>query len=234
MKVEIVTAEDIVKNPQACARGIYGIVYPDGKTHDKPFVVDLAKEIGTLAALNTPDIVWLSRTPEPSPIEILKKIIAAPEPDPNPAAVEEAQPAAGGIDADPEETPYKEPEAEQAEFTEESAEPAPAEMPEESAEPAPMEMPEEPAELVSAETPEEPAEPAPAEKTKTRGGALKDLGEWAKYQGRALSTSEQNEVIAGMTAEGYSTPRISLVVRLSQPTVRSRLKKMQASGGDQQ
>ena len=158
MKVEIVAAEDLVKNLQACARGIYGIVYPDGKTHDKPFVVDLAKEIGTLAALNTPDIVWISRTPEPSPIEILKKIIAAPEPDPNPAAVEEAQPAAGGIDADPEETPYKEPEAEQAEVTEESSEPAPMEMPEESAEPAPM------------ETPEEPAEPAPAEKTKTRGG----------------------------------------------------------------
>ena len=158
MKVEIVTAEDLVKNLQACARGIYGIVYPDGKTHDKPFVVDLAKEIGTLAALNTPDIVWLSRTPEPSPIEILKKIIAAPEPDPNPAAVEEAQPAAGGIDADPEETPYKEPEAEQAET------------PEESAEHAPMEMPEESAELVSAETPEEPAYPAPAEKTKTGGG----------------------------------------------------------------
>ena len=182
MKVEIVTSEELTKELQACARGIYGIVYPDGKTHDKPFVVDLAKEIGTLAALNTPDIVWLSRTPDPSPIEILKKIIAAPEPDPNPAAVEEAQPAAGGIDADPEETPYKEPEAEQAEVTEESAEPAPAEMPEESAEPvtiempeesaepAPMEMPEESAELVSAETPEEPAEPAPAEKTKTRGG----------------------------------------------------------------
>lgn len=223
MKVEIVTSEELTKELQACARGIYGIVYPDGKTHDKPFVVDLAKEIGTLAALNTPDIVWLSRTPDPSPIEILKKIIAAPEPDPNPAAVEEAQPAAGGIDADPEEAPYKEPEAEQAETAEESAEPAP------------MEMPEESAELVSAETPEEPAESAPADKTKTRGGgAPKDLGEWAKYQGRALSTSEQNEVIAGMTAEGYSTPRISLVVRLSQPTVRSRLKKMQASGGDQQ
>lgn len=220
MKVEIVTAEDLVRNLQACARGIYGIVYPDGKTHDKPFVVDLAKEIGTLAALNTPDIVWLSRMPEPSPIEILKKIITAPEPEPNPAAVEEALPAAGGIDADPEEAPYKEPEAEQAEAAEESEEPAP------------MEMPEESAELVSAETPEEPA---PAEKTKIRGGgAPKDLGEWAKYQGRALSTSEQNEVIAGMTAEGYSTPRISLVVRLSQPTVRSRLKKMQASGGDQQ
>ena len=219
MKVEIVTSEELTKELQACARGIYGIVYPDGKTHDKPFVVDLAKEIGTLAALNTPDIVWLSRTPEPSPIEIIKKIIAAPEPDPNPAAGEETQPAAGGIDADPEETPYKEPEAEQAEAAEESAEPAP------------MEMPEESAELVSAETPEEPA---PAEKTKTRGGAPKDLGEWAKYQARALSTSEQNEVIAGMTAEGYSTPRISLVVRLSQPTVRSRLKKMQASGGDQQ
>lgn len=222
MKVEIVTSEELTKELQACARGIYGIVYPDGKTHDKPFVVDLAKEIGTLAALNTPDIVWLSRTPEPSPIEILKKIIAAPESDPNPAAVEEAQPAAGGIDADPEEAPYKEPEAEQAEAAEEFAEPAP------------MEMPEESAELASAETPEEPAESAPAEKTKTRGGAPKDLGEWAKYQGRALSTSEQNEVIAGMTAEGYSTPRISLVVRLSQPTVRSRLKKMQASGGDQQ
>ena len=158
MKVEIVTSEELTKELQACARGIYGIVYPDGKTHDKPFVVDLAKEIGTLAALNTPDIVWLSRTPEPSPIEILKEIITAQEPEPNPAAGEETQPAVGGIDADPEETPYKVPEAEQAEAAEESAEPAP------------MEMPEESAELVSVETPEEPAEPAPAEKTKTRGG----------------------------------------------------------------
>ena len=161
MKVEIVTSEELTKELQACARGIYGIVYPDGKTHDKPFVVDLAKEIGTLAALNTPDIVWLSRTPEPSPIEILKKIIAAPEPDPNPAAAEEALPAAGGIDADPEEAPYKEPEAEQAEAAEESAEPVP-EATGESAKPAPAEMPEESAEPVPMEMPEESAEPAPA------------------------------------------------------------------------
>ena len=207
MNVEIVTTEELTKELQAYARGIYGIVYPDGKTHDKPFVVDLAKEIGTLAALNTPDIVWLLRTPEPSPIEILKKIIAAPEPDPNPAAVEEAQPAAGGIDADPEETPYKEPEAEQAEVTEESAEPAPMEMHEESAELVSAETPEEPAELVSAETPEEPA---PAEKTKTRGGCPEgsrgmgeisgpciidqraERGDRRNDGGRILNTSDQS------------------------------------------
>lgn len=198
MNVEIVTTEELTKELQAYARGIYGIVYPDGKTHDKPFVVDLAKEIGTLAALNTPDIVWLLRTPEPSPIEILKKIITAPEPEPNPAAAEEALPAAGGIDADPEEAPYKEPEAEHAEAAEESVEPAP------------MEMPEESAELVSAEIPEEPAESAPADKTKTRGGSPEgsrgmgeisgsciidqraERGDRRNDGGRVLDTSDQS------------------------------------------
>ena len=53
-----------------------------------------------------------------------------------------------------------------------------------------------------------------------------DLGEWAKYRGRALTTSEQNYVIKGMKDEGYSFSVISNLVRLSVPTVSSRYKKM--------
>lgn len=53
-----------------------------------------------------------------------------------------------------------------------------------------------------------------------------DLGEWAEYQGRALSTSEQNFVIKHMRDEGYSLSVIATVVRLSGPTVSSRYKKL--------
>ena len=56
--------------------------------------------------------------------------------------------------------------------------------------------------------------------------SVSDLGKWAEYQGRALSTSEQNYVIKGMKDEGYSFSVISNVVRLSVPTVSSRYKKM--------
>ena len=56
--------------------------------------------------------------------------------------------------------------------------------------------------------------------------SISDLGEWAKYRGRALTTSEQNYVIKGMKDEGYSFSVISNVVRLSVPTVSSRYKKM--------
>ena len=56
--------------------------------------------------------------------------------------------------------------------------------------------------------------------------SISDLGEWAKYRGRALTTSEQNFVIKGMKDEGYSFSVISNVVRLSVPTVSSRYKKM--------
>lgn len=56
--------------------------------------------------------------------------------------------------------------------------------------------------------------------------SISDLGEWAKYRGRALTSSEQNYVIKGMKDEGYSFSVISNVVRLSVPTVSSRYKKM--------
>ena len=56
--------------------------------------------------------------------------------------------------------------------------------------------------------------------------SISNLGEWAKYRGRALTTSEQNYVIKGMKDEGYSFSVISNVVRLSVPTVSSRYKKL--------
>ena len=56
--------------------------------------------------------------------------------------------------------------------------------------------------------------------------SISDLGEWAKYRERALTASEQNYVIKGMKDEGYSFSVISIVVRLSYPTVKSRYKKM--------
>ena len=56
--------------------------------------------------------------------------------------------------------------------------------------------------------------------------SISDLGEWAKYRGRALTTSEQNYVIKGMKDEGYSFSVISIVVRLSYPTVKSRYRKL--------
>ena len=56
--------------------------------------------------------------------------------------------------------------------------------------------------------------------------SISDLGEWAKYRERALTTSEQNYVIKGMKDEGYSFSVISVVVRLSYPTVKSRYRKL--------
>lgn len=56
--------------------------------------------------------------------------------------------------------------------------------------------------------------------------SISDLGEWAKYRERALTASEQNYVIKGMKDEGYSFSVISIVVRLSYPTVKSRYRKL--------
>lgn len=56
--------------------------------------------------------------------------------------------------------------------------------------------------------------------------SISDLGEWATYRGRALTTSEQNYVIKGMKDEGYPFSVISTVVRLSYPTVKSRYRKL--------
>ena len=52
------------------------------------------------------------------------------------------------------------------------------------------------------------------------------LGEWAKYKERALSTSEQNDIIKGMLDDGYSVTVISAVTRLAQATVYNRIKKL--------
>ena len=52
------------------------------------------------------------------------------------------------------------------------------------------------------------------------------LGEWGKYKERALSTSEQNDIIKGMLDDGYSVAVISTVTRLSQATVYNRIKKL--------
>lgn len=52
------------------------------------------------------------------------------------------------------------------------------------------------------------------------------LGEWAKYKERALSTSEQNDIIKGMLDDGYSVAVISTVTRLSQATVYNRIKNL--------
>lgn len=52
------------------------------------------------------------------------------------------------------------------------------------------------------------------------------LGEWAKYRERALSTSEQNDIIKGMLDDGYSVTVISAVTRMAQATVYNRIKKL--------
>jgi hypothetical protein len=72
------------------------------------------------------------------------------------------------------------------------------------------------------EEPEEPKE----EGKPVKHESASNLGEWAEYQGRALSTSEQNFVIKHMRDEGYSFSVIATVVRLSGPTVSSRYKKL--------
>ena len=71
------------------------------------------------------------------------------------------------------------------------------------------------------------AEEEPKEEEKpVKHESASNLGEWAEYQGRALSTSEQNFVIKHMRDEGYSFSVIATVVRLSGPTVSSRYKKL--------
>lgn len=56
------------------------------------------------------------------------------------------------------------------------------------------------------------------------------LGKWADYKGKALSTLEQNLIIKGMTEEDYSLSQIASVVRLSQPTICNRKKKLREAG----
>lgn len=65
------------------------------------------------------------------------------------------------------------------------------------------------------------------EEPKVRHTSMANLGKWAEYQGRALTKHEQNEAIFGMTEEGYSVAVIASVVRVSQQTIRNRLKKME-------
>ena len=78
-------------------------------------------------------------------------------------------------------------------------------------------------------------EPQEAETTKARTkkprsdadfSPASGLGEWAKYKERALSTSEQNDIIKGMLDDGYSVAVISAVTRLAQATVYNRIKKL--------
>ena len=72
---------------------------------------------------------------------------------------------------------------------------------------------------------EEPDEPKEEEKP-VKHESASNLGEWAEYQGRALSTQEQNFVIKHMRDEGYSLSVIATVVRLSGQTVSNRYKKL--------
>ena len=107
-------------------------------------------------------------------------------------------------------------ELEDAQITQESAQIA-----QESAQDEP-----EAAEEESEEPEEGPkVEPKEAEKP-VKHESASNLGEWAEYQGRALSTSEQNFVIKHMRDEGYSFSVIATVVRLSGPTVSNRYKKL--------
>ncbi len=76
------------------------------------------------------------------------------------------------------------------------------------------------------EEPEGPKEEPKEEEKPVKHESASNLGEWAEYQGRALSTSEQNFVIKHMRDEGYSFSVIATVVRLSGPTVSSRYKKL--------
>ncbi len=69
-----------------------------------------------------------------------------------------------------------------------------------------------------------------AEPEKTEKSAESKLGKWEDYKGKALSTLEQNLIIKGMKEEGYSLAMISSVVRLSQPTISNRIKKMRING----
>lgn len=69
-----------------------------------------------------------------------------------------------------------------------------------------------------------------AEPENTEKSAESKLGKWEDYKGKALSTLEQNLIIKGMKEEGFSLAMISSVVRLSQPTISNRIKKMRMNG----
>lgn len=86
-----------------------------------------------------------------------------------------------------------------------------------------------PVEVVIEKEPQE----ATASKTRTKKprseadfSPASGLGEWSKYKERALSTSEQNDIIKGMLDDVYSVAVISTVTRLSQATVYNRIKKL--------
>ena len=63
-------------------------------------------------------------------------------------------------------------------------------------------------------------------KRATKRRTLEDLGKWEEYRRRALTTSEQNEVIRGMTEEGFSTTIIAQVIRTSPQTVCNRRQRL--------
>lgn len=69
-----------------------------------------------------------------------------------------------------------------------------------------------------------------AEPENTEKNAESKLGKWEDYKGKALSTLEQNLIIKGMKEEGFSLAMICSVVRLSQPTISNRIKKMRLNG----
>lgn len=76
----------------------------------------------------------------------------------------------------------------------------------------------------------EETQPGPEQDTPKEVSPAKGYGKWAEYMGKALSTLEQNLIIKGMTEEGYSLSQIAKVVRLSQPSICNRKKKMKEAG----
>lgn len=77
---------------------------------------------------------------------------------------------------------------------------------------------------------EEETQPDPEQDAPKEVSPAKGYGKWAEYMGKALSTLEQNLIIKGMTEEGYSLSQIAKVVRLSQPSICNRKKKMKEAG----
>lgn len=92
---------------------------------------------------------------------------------------------------------------------------------------APRAKKSEPKPKKTAPAPKKAAEPQKKEEQGPKKETPKDLGRWAEYQGRALTVTEENEVIRGMSDEGYSASRISGVIRCSTQTVLNRRKKME-------
>lgn len=231
--MRIIMTEDLIARIDPALLATRGIIVNNNWKNSKP--TTLKDLIGTITQ-TLPGVIWLidedGGEPEESPSEIVESVPQAacraevPRLD-RPCTVME-YPIGAGEPEKEEPAMAAAPDEEDGPAAGTEEEPAPAAAADGSAEEKPAEggadEPEQPKEEKAQDIPDGfvAYEPKRATKRKT----LEDLGKWEEYRRRALTTSEQNKVVKGMTEEGFSIAVIAQVIRTSPQTVCNRRQKM--------